>query len=82
MYKRHWRELFRKADCPFTYSGRDLPKLVKEQEKRMRLWNDGSGILTKEGWTSNENYIAAKLFLDDFKRTSGPKVKQWWEWFL
>ncbi|KAL3444029.1 phosphotransferase family protein [Aspergillus insuetus] len=80
--QKHWRELFRKADCPFTYSGKDLPKLVKEQEKRMLLWNNGSGILTKEGWTSNENYIAAKLFLDNFKRTSGPKVKQWWKWFL
>ncbi|KAL3456589.1 hypothetical protein BJX64DRAFT_38537 [Aspergillus heterothallicus] len=75
-----WKEMFRGTRCPIPTYRNGVRKADRARAPAERFWEEATGVLTKDGWTSHDNYVGA-LYLQEKLRTVS-QGEGWFNWLF
>ena len=69
-YCREWDHFYTNEPCPYHFSAEELRQHYEEVDsfnKSQELWKELQGVLTDEGYASNESFSKAVKILRDLR---------------
>lgn len=68
--KRSWDEICPNNQCPISFTDEELQKHLHDGEgwnEQADFWDRLEGFVARDGWTSNENFDAARQMFADLR---------------